>query len=265
MNYLIDGHNLIGKLPDLSLSDPDDEAKLVLKLLNWSGTTGNRIIVVFDGGTIGTNWSRFHSERVKVVFVPQGKSADDWLIRFMRDQVGKNVAEYHLVSSDGRILKQAENRRIPFSKAEKFADLLSAENAKYSAPPAPAQPLKPLLENHQIEAWLELFGGERSIPLQPYQPPPQPPAKAAPARSAKQSAEPQGGGLSPQEVAEWLTLFGGEPQLIQYEAPSLEAKKSPQTRQIRKINRQAMPPVSKESPLSQDDVELWHALFGKQD
>ena len=32
MPLLIDGHNLIGHLPDLSLSDPRDEVKLVARL-----------------------------------------------------------------------------------------------------------------------------------------------------------------------------------------------------------------------------------------
>jgi S-adenosylhomocysteine hydrolase len=32
MPYMIDGHNLIGKLPDISLDDPNDEALLVQKL-----------------------------------------------------------------------------------------------------------------------------------------------------------------------------------------------------------------------------------------
>jgi hypothetical protein len=32
MPFLIDGHNLIGALPDLDLDDPDDEARLVERL-----------------------------------------------------------------------------------------------------------------------------------------------------------------------------------------------------------------------------------------
>ncbi len=32
MHYLIDGHNLIAQISDISLDDPDDEAKLVLRL-----------------------------------------------------------------------------------------------------------------------------------------------------------------------------------------------------------------------------------------
>jgi len=36
MPLLIDGHNLIGQIPDISLSDPDDEAKLVLLLRRYT-------------------------------------------------------------------------------------------------------------------------------------------------------------------------------------------------------------------------------------
>ncbi|HFC11885.1 MAG TPA: hypothetical protein ENJ56_03500, partial [Anaerolineae bacterium] len=88
MNYLIDGHNLIGKIADIQLSDPDDEAKLLLRLINWAAVGKNRrVIVVFDGGVPGVQWANFKSERVRPIFVPKGKTADAWLIKFMRDEV----------------------------------------------------------------------------------------------------------------------------------------------------------------------------------
>ena len=37
MPFLIDGHNVIAVLSDIDLADPDDEAKLVVKLRAWSG------------------------------------------------------------------------------------------------------------------------------------------------------------------------------------------------------------------------------------
>ena len=37
MLYLIDGHNLIGQMPGLSLDDPHDEAKLVERLKQLHG------------------------------------------------------------------------------------------------------------------------------------------------------------------------------------------------------------------------------------
>ncbi len=36
MPFLIDGHNVIAALRDIDLDDPDDEAKLVMKLRAWS-------------------------------------------------------------------------------------------------------------------------------------------------------------------------------------------------------------------------------------
>src|SRR5262245_8805655 len=36
MHLLVDGHNLIGQMPGLSLADPDDEAQLVLLLRGYA-------------------------------------------------------------------------------------------------------------------------------------------------------------------------------------------------------------------------------------
>ena len=36
MHYLIDGHNLIARVPGLSLADPDDEVKLLQLLKRWA-------------------------------------------------------------------------------------------------------------------------------------------------------------------------------------------------------------------------------------
>jgi predicted RNA-binding protein with PIN domain len=50
MQYLIDGHNLIPKVPGLSLSDPDDEEQLINKLSGWARISRQKIIVFFDRG-----------------------------------------------------------------------------------------------------------------------------------------------------------------------------------------------------------------------
>ena len=44
MNYLIDGHNLIARMQTMSLADPDDEAKLVLRLRRWTAASRKRPI-----------------------------------------------------------------------------------------------------------------------------------------------------------------------------------------------------------------------------
>ncbi|NTW01622.1 MAG: hypothetical protein HGA19_09960, partial [Oscillochloris sp.] len=54
MPILIDGHNLIGQMRSISLSDPDDEAKLVLLLRRYAnGKRKRKVVVIFDGGVYG--------------------------------------------------------------------------------------------------------------------------------------------------------------------------------------------------------------------
>ena len=268
MNYLIDGHNLIGKIDDIKLSDPDDEAKLVLRLITWAAVGKNRrVVVVFDGGIHGTNWSNFKSDRVRAVFVPRGRTADDWLINFMRHEVKKNVREFHLVTSDLAIIKQAENRRIAHTKSEDFAEALADERKNLSEigqePRKPAD--RPMMQEHQVDAWMQLFGGEKEIELKPYRPRtrPAPKPKKEPERLSDQPREK--GLLSPKEVSDWLTLFGGEPEVVRVPNVSRRSKSvaNPRARQIgKRPHNPNTPKADPKSPLSQDDLDLWHSLFG---
>ena len=43
MPYLIDGHNLIAKLPDIDIADPNDEAKLVTRLRGFAAKTSKQV------------------------------------------------------------------------------------------------------------------------------------------------------------------------------------------------------------------------------
>ena len=268
MNYIIDGHNLIGKIEDIQLSDPDDEAKLVLRLINWAAMGENRrVIVVFDGGVPGNLWSSFKSITVRPVFVPQHDSADRWIIDFISNI--KDRQAFHIVTSDRAILKQADNRRIPFTLSESFAKQISAERAQLSAPKPPAEPrLRPLLREHELDAWLQIFGGEPKIEVKPYQPrkkpEPEPTPSAEPA-TPPPATDPNDFVLTPNEVAEWLALFGGEKNIVTIHESSIRAKRKPgkDTSTIRPFTPPPdSPQVDPNSKLSQEDVDLWHSIFG---
>lgn len=266
MNYLIDGHNLIGRMPDIDLADPDDEAKLVLRLVNWAAVGKNRrIIVVFDGGVPGQQWFNFHSDRVKVVFVPQGRSADSWLIRFLRQEV-RNPQEFTLVTSDQAILKAAEARRVAGVRSAEFAAQMTEELTALLQQPHPGNaaaepPADKPVRDDEVAAWLELFGGEPQLTIKPYRPRPSEPSPV-PVQDGAQSAEPvvptdpDDVLLSPDEVAAWLALFGGEPR------PSRPPSTTGPTTGRRRSRPTAAPKTDEKSPLSQDDIDLWHQLYG---
>ena len=48
MPYLIDGHNLIPRIPGLSLKDLDDETALIQILQRFAARQGSRVDVFFD-------------------------------------------------------------------------------------------------------------------------------------------------------------------------------------------------------------------------
>ena len=50
MTLLIDGHNLIGAMPDIDLAQSDDEHQLVLRLRTYCGEGRRQVTVVFDSG-----------------------------------------------------------------------------------------------------------------------------------------------------------------------------------------------------------------------
>ncbi|MBC8170190.1 MAG: NYN domain-containing protein [Anaerolineae bacterium] len=152
MTYLIDGHNLIGRLPDLQLDDPDDEALLVQKLKSFAARTGQRCIVIFDQGLPGGE-SKMSNAKVKVVFARHDSNAD----RVMTARISgiQNPKEWTVVSSDNDVLAAARRRKMATMKSSEFANLLER-------PPEPDKPgmdeaADTHLSSSQVDEWLSLF------------------------------------------------------------------------------------------------------------
>ncbi|MFW6135649.1 MAG: NYN domain-containing protein [Chloroflexota bacterium] len=150
MRLLIDGHNLIGRLPDIRLEDPDDEARLVSRLQAYAGRTGQRVTVVFDRGMPGGRSANLSGGLVKVVFAPTGRSADGVLI----ERVGRtpNPQGLLLVTSDREVIAAAEGRGVRVMRAEAFATELEAPTV--STGPKEDGHVSP----EEVEEWLARFG-----------------------------------------------------------------------------------------------------------
>jgi uncharacterized protein len=216
MHYLIDGHNLIGKLADASLDDPHDEAKLVRRLKSWvAAGPKRRITLFFDGGLVGGKSVELSGGGVTVIFAPSDRSADALIIQ--RIQKLRHPAENTVVSSDQQIMGAAGRRRVPTVTAEAFALQLKQVRAKAETTE------QPILSEAEVADWLNLFGPEPVPKRKRRQRPaaktvPEPPAEPNPAggagTSADETTEPPlnvvkrtSHKLSEEEVAAWLELF----------------------------------------------------------
>ncbi len=151
MPLLIDGHNLIGRLPDLDLADVNDEVELVRRLRVYCHRHRRKATLVFDAGLPGGRDLWLSAPPVEVVFASPGSSADAVVrerIRRARDPRGLLV-----VSSDRSLQRAAQARGARVVPAEEFA-------AALAAPLPAARPEKPDSPT-SVDEWLTLFEAER--------------------------------------------------------------------------------------------------------
>ncbi len=160
MTYMIDGHNLIGKLPDISLDDPNDEALLVQKLTGFTARTGKTCLVVFDHGLPGGS-SRMSTRNVQVVFASGRSSAD----RVMVERIYKiqDIKGWVIVTSDNDVMSRARRRGMETMHSEEFALLLEA-------PPPKVEDIGESpdvnISTAEVDEWLNIFG-DGSAPKNP--------------------------------------------------------------------------------------------------
>jgi len=156
--YLIDGHNLIGQLDDISLDDPNDEAKLVQKLIGFTARMSKKCVVVFDQGITGGK-SRMSTGTVEVVFASALTNADRVILE--RIKAATNPDQWIVVSNDRLVLDAAQSRKMRALKSKEFAPLLK---------PAPVPPKDKRDKDvgsevypsaAEVEAWLKLFNEKK--------------------------------------------------------------------------------------------------------
>lgn len=151
MPYLIDGHNLIGQMRDLSLDDPQDEAKLVERLKQFAARKGKRCVVVFDNGLPGGLSRDLSTSSVQVVFAHGGTTADAIIRERLRSL--PDPTNWTVVSADREISRAAERRRVTVIAPADFAAALTGP-----ATPDRDEDPNPRLSPDEIDDWLRLFG-----------------------------------------------------------------------------------------------------------
>jgi predicted RNA-binding protein with PIN domain len=165
LQLLIDGHNLIGQMPGLRLSDFDDETKLVELLRQYAARRSRRsrsagrvrMVVVFDSGSPGGRSAELSGGGLEVIFAADGHTtADRILIERMRK--ARRPRAWTLVSSDHEVQKVARKYRIPVLEAAEFAMRLTPQQA---TPPVSKTEVtdKPDRED-DVAGWLKLFEEE---------------------------------------------------------------------------------------------------------
>lgn len=154
MPFLIDGHNLIGHLPDMSLSDPNDEEKLMTRLRALAERTKKRMTVVFDPDPHANSPQFGHGKSqyglLTVIFAPNGTKADD-VIRSIAGDV-KDKQGLIVVTSDAAVADFTRRCGIRAQSSQEFVRWMISSNRTIDT-----QEVKPVGSSKEITNWAEVF------------------------------------------------------------------------------------------------------------
>ncbi len=156
MTLIIDGHNLIPKIPGISLADENDEQQLLALISEYCRLTRNHAEVFFDGAPppqrLPGGGGLVHAH-----YVRKGTAADDAIIAFV-EKSGKNAKNQTVVSSDRHIQAQVRAFGSAVVSSETFAAKVIR---KFRESPAAKTKDEPSLSDEEVNRWMEIFRAGR--------------------------------------------------------------------------------------------------------
>jgi len=149
---MIDGHNLIPHIPNISLQDPDDEERLIELLIAFCSKVNKRATVYFDRGARGWQDPMLMGG-VTARFIAAPRNADQAISSHLRNLRGE-ARNWTVVSSDREVQRAAKSAGSRILSSREFAHLLHP-----AAPRIEEEPEKPSGPDseEEIAFWEKLF------------------------------------------------------------------------------------------------------------
>jgi hypothetical protein len=154
MPYIIDGHNLVPRVPGLDLASADDEIQLIELVQEFCRLRRKQAEIYFDNAPPGQPRAR-HYGQVLARFVRAGQTADD-AIRARLLRLGAEARNWAVVSSDQQVQLAARAARAQSITSEAFARLLTDTLRQREG--TPGQNADSPLGAEEVQEWLDLFG-----------------------------------------------------------------------------------------------------------
>lgn len=159
MHYLIDGHNLIGRVPGLRLDDPDDEAKLIEQLHVYAQRIRKKMTVIFDPALYQALPTSSPFADVKAVWAKRGSSADDVIVQ--RVQKARRPREIVVVTGDQALAGRVRAAGAQVLAPEAFLARMNPPHESEEAIPDAGEMPDLHLSADEVEMWMELFRERR--------------------------------------------------------------------------------------------------------
>lgn len=158
MPIIIDGHNLIPKIPGINLSDLDDEMRLVEILQEYARLRRiKQIECFFDNAPSGHPRQRKFGT-VLVQFARPGTTADSEIEDRLK-RLGRQARNWTVVSSDQQVRWAARNAGSRDTSSEDFSAEL--QNIFSQQEDSSTGDFDPHVGKEEVDMWLEMFKSTR--------------------------------------------------------------------------------------------------------
>jgi hypothetical protein len=176
MSLIIDGHNLIGILPDIQLDQPDDERRLLERLRAYRAWSGGRSLIVFfdsspsrgPGQALPSPSSDLSSPGIQVRFAEPGQTADDAIVEYLHGRA--QPGQYAVVTNDQGLSRRVRDAGASVLSGSDFAVRLKPTRRPASAAEPAHDPHDPAFADLytgfiEAEKVRTRFGGEKQADL----------------------------------------------------------------------------------------------------
>lgn len=155
MPTVIDGNNLIGSSPDISLEDPLAREKMLHLIRNYQKDKNTNLIIVFDGKPDSFYDDKSSGDKLSVVYPGFGISADDEIKKIL-----DGYSDYKtviLVSSDRELKDYARNMGVRTINSVEFYFELKKVYRLSGKKEEKLKRIHGSLSKKEVEKWLKIF------------------------------------------------------------------------------------------------------------
>ncbi len=155
MPYVIDGNNLVGCAPDISLADPQADAKIINIARNFQENKKCSVIVVFDGRPGNGVRRQELSSRFTVLYPRDGSSADEEIRQILNGF--NNFKDVMLVTSDRKLKDFAREKGAKTINSIEFYFELKRLSLISGVKEENLKRINTELSDREVDQWLKIF------------------------------------------------------------------------------------------------------------
>lgn len=155
MPYIIDGNNLIGSSPDISMEDPESRSKLIYIVRKFHENKKNNITLVFDGVPANGVRKEDICSKFCVLYPPDGSTADEEIKRILNGyHYFKDVT---LVTSDRDLKSYAKKKGAKTVNSIEFYFELKRISRHHGKKEEKQKRIEAELSDREVDHWMKIF------------------------------------------------------------------------------------------------------------